>query len=224
MVAAAFVAVCAVFSPAPLLAQGDASVNLQVTDGETGAPLPGATVRVDGVVRAVSDTAGRVLILGLEPGRHLLDVTMLGRRPVAPEIEIAGGQALALEVVLETEDVPLPVVEASAPPGGATVNHGPRRYGGRWIGRDDLEHTTTNRLGELLIRLGALQPNGHLRQARCGPKVVADGIMLGDTELDIFPVQDVEAVEIFSIGGVPPEYGGSLAGVCGVVAVWTRHK
>ena len=48
--------------------------------------------------------------------------------------------------------------------------------------------------------------------------------MLAETDLDIFPIQDVEAVEVFSIGGVPPEYGGSLAGVCGVVAVWTRYK
>jgi hypothetical protein len=224
MLAAAVVAACAVLSPAPALAQGDGSVDLQVTDGETGAPLAGATVRLDGVVRAVSDTTGRVFLFGLGPGRHLIDVAMLGRRAVSPEIEIAGGEALVLEVVLETEDVALPGVAASARRGGAPGIRGPRGRPGRRIGRDELARSTTTRLGELLIRLGALQPNGHLRQARCGPKVVADGILLGDTDLDIFPVQDVEAVEIFSIGAVPPEYGGTIAGVCGVVAVWTRHQ
>ena len=222
--AATLVAACAVLSSAPALAQGNASVDLQVTDGETGAPLAGATVRLDGVIRAVSDTTGRVVLLGLEPGRHLLDVAMLGRRAVSPEIEIARGESVVLEVVLESEAVVLPGVEASSRRRSASVIRAGRGRGGRRIGRNEIARSTATRLGELLIRLGALQPDGHLRQARCGPRVVADGIMLGDTDLDIFPVQDVEAVEIYSIGGVPPEFGGSLAGVCGVVAVWTRHQ
>jgi hypothetical protein len=224
MLAAVVVAICIALSPAAVLAQGDASVDLQVTDGETGGPLAGATVRLDGVVRAVSDTTGRVVLLGLEPGRHLIDVTMLGRHTVSPEIEIARGDALVLEVVLETEDVALPEVKASSRRRSASVIRAGRGRGGRHIGRNEIARSTTTRLGELLIRLGALQPNGHLRQARCAPRVVADGVVLGETDLDIFPVQDVEAVDVFSIGAVPPEYGGTLAGVCGVVAVSTRHQ
>ncbi|HEV7587521.1 MAG TPA: carboxypeptidase regulatory-like domain-containing protein [Longimicrobium sp.] len=216
-------AACAVLSRTPALAQGDASVDLQVTDGETGAPLAGATVRVDGVVRAVSDTTGRVVLVGLERGRHLLDVAMLGRRTVSPEVEIAGGEALILEVVLETEALEMPEMVVSAERGGASAVRG-RGRGGRRIGRDEIARSGATRLGELLVRVGALQPDGRVRQARCGPRVVADEIVLGETDLDIFPVQDVEAVEVFSIGAVPPEYGGTLAGVCGVVAVWTRHQ
>jgi hypothetical protein len=210
---------------APALAQGgDASIDVQVTDGGTGAPLRGATVRLDGVMRAVSDTLGRVFLSGLEPGRHQLDVVMVGRRAVSPEIEIAGGEVLSLEVVLDEEAVVLPPVEASA---GRDTNAAARavRYRGvgRYIGRDDIARSRVRRLSELLVQLGVLQPNGRLRQTSCVPRLVADGLVLGETSIDIFPVQDLEAVQVFT-SDVPPEFAGGSAGVCGVIALWTRHK
>jgi hypothetical protein len=215
-----------VLAHAPALAQGgDAAVNVQVTDGDTGAPLPGATVRLNGVTRAVSDTAGRVFLTGLEPGRHQLDVTMLGRRTVSPEIEIVGGEVLSLEVVLVEEAVVLPEMEVSAV--RDTASRAPvvrRRGGGRYLGRDMIARFRSRRLSELLVIVGALRPNGRMRHAQCAPRLIADGIVLGDTNLDIIPVQDLEAIQVFSNGDVPPEFGGTTAGTCGVVAVWTRHK
>ena len=224
MLAAALLA-AAVLSHAPAFAQAYASVTLQVTDGETGEPLPGAIIRLDGVVRAVSDTTGYVLLDGLEPGRHQLDVAMLGRRTVSPEIEVVSGQVLNLEVVLDPEavDVP-PVVVVGTPDGAAGVRGNRGRGGGRYFSREQIARMRIRRLSQLLVRINALQPNGRGRQAQCVPRVVADGIMLGETSLDIFPVQDVEAVVVFSNGDMPPEFGGTSAGVCGLVAVWTRHK
>ncbi|HKP76991.1 MAG TPA: carboxypeptidase regulatory-like domain-containing protein, partial [Longimicrobiaceae bacterium] len=198
------------------------AVDLQVTDGDTGAPLAGATVRLDGVPRAVSDTLGHVLIAGLTPGRHLMDVMMLGRRPVSPEIEVAGGEVLALEVVLDYDAVQLDPVEVTAPrrhAGGGAAYRG----SGRWFGRDEILGTGARKLSELLVIVGAIQPNGRMRQARCAPRIIADGILISGGNLDLFPVQDIEAVQVFTNGSVPPEYGGTMSG-CGVVVVWTRHK
>jgi len=213
------------FAHAPARAQGagDASVDVQVTDAETGAPLAGATVQLDGVPRALSDSTGRIVIRGLGPGRHLLEVFMVGRRAVTPEIEIAGGEVLSLEVVLEPEAVHLPEVEVISVRGGTAEARAVRRGGGRYLGRAEIARSGARRLSELLIRIGALQPNGHLRQARCAPKLVADGVLITGADIDIFPIQDLDAVEIYSIGVVPPEFGGSVAGNCGIVAVWTRH-
>jgi hypothetical protein len=80
------------------------------------------------------------------------------------------------------------------------------------------------RLSQLLVRIGAMQPNRRGQQVSCVPRLVADGIMLGETSVDIIPVQDVEAVEVFSNGDMPAEFGGTSAGACGLIAVWTRHK
>src|SRR3712207_6951264 len=52
---------------------------------------------LDGVFRAVSDSAGRVLLSGLSAGRHKLDVVMLGRRLVSPEVELVDGERLRSE-------------------------------------------------------------------------------------------------------------------------------
>jgi hypothetical protein len=213
-----------VLCPAPARAQGDAALDVQVTDGETGGPLAGATVRLDGVMRAVSDTAGRAFLYGLAPGHHQLDVAMVGRRVVSPMIEIAGGEVLNLEVVLDADAVPLPRIDVPPPPPeGGSGMHPRKRGAGRFIGRDEIVRSRVTQLSELLVRIGALQPNGRLRQSHCDPRIVADGIVLSGSTIDIIPVQDLEAVQVYN-GDVPVEFGGSVGGVCGVIAVWTRHK
>jgi len=220
---AALVAAACLLAPGRGVAQdGDAVVDLQVTDGETGEPLPGAMVKLDGVPRAVSDTLGRVLLSGLAPGRHLMDVLMVGRRPVSPEIEIIGGETLALEVVLDPESVMLDPVEVTGTRhqgGGGSAYHG----AGRYFDRDAILRTGARKLSELLVMVGVLQPNGTMRQPYCRPRVYADGILITGGSIDVFPVQDVEGIQVFSNGTAPPEFGGTAAG-CGVVAVFTRHK
>src|SRR6185436_5473544 len=89
---AAAVLAAAAALPCRAQAAGTAAVELRVTASETGEPLAGADIRVDGVSRAVSDSAGRAVLSGLEPGRHRLDVSISLRRPFSQEMEVAGGQ------------------------------------------------------------------------------------------------------------------------------------
>lgn len=218
-----------VLAPAAAFAQGagvGATIELLVTDGETGEPLPGAKVQVDGVIRATSDSTGHVLLAGLEPGKHVLDIMMVGRRVVSPEVDVIAGETLSLEVLLDPESVELPPLDVPIRPGTGPGTGGRPgiRGSGRWIGRDEIVRSGARRLTELLVMVGAMQPDGRVREARCGPLVVADGIVLHGSTIDIFPVQDLEAVQVFANGNIPPEFGGTAAGTCGVVAVWTRHK
>jgi hypothetical protein len=210
---------------APALAQGGATVELRVIDKETGAPLAGAAVRLNGVRRAVSDTTGYALLAGLEPGRHELEVVMVGRRTDSLVVQLAARDVLPLEVMLEMKPVVLPELGVVAPPRPPPGAREPRRWGGgRYYDRALIERMRIRRLSQLLVRIGAMQSNRRGQQASCVPRLVADGIVLGETSVDIIPVQDVEAVEVFSNGDMPPEFGGTTAGVCGLVAVWTRHK
>jgi hypothetical protein len=211
------------FAHAPALAQGGASVELRVTNSETGAPLAGARVHVNGVTRAVSDTTGHAFLAGLEPGRHAMVVSMFGHRTDSLEIVIAGSEVMTLEVALVTEPIVLPQLPILARPRPAKGAREPRRFGGgRYYDRALIERMRIRRLSQLLVRIG--MPPYRQGQQPCVPRLVADGIMLGETSVDIFPIQDVEAVEVFSNGDMPPEFGGTVAGVCGLIAVWTRHK
>jgi hypothetical protein len=224
MLAGLVLAAAALAHP-PALAQGHASVELRVVEKETGAPLAGATVRLNGVRRAWSDTTGYALLAGLEPGRHQLEVEMVGRRTDSLVVHVAAGAVVPLEVMLEIEPVVLPTVGVIAPPRRPQGMPGPRRWGGgRYYDRPLIERMRIRRLSQLLVRIGAMQPSRRGQQVPCVPRLVVDGIMLGETSVDIIPVQDVEVVEVFSNGDMPPQFGGTSAGVCGLVAVWTRHK
>lgn len=102
--------------------QRSAAIDLRVVDGETGAPLAGASVRLDGVSAGVSDQRGSLFLPMVPAGTHRVEVGMLGRHTAAPEVDLAPGHALKLEVVLEPNVVPLPpmavIARSRAPRGG----------------------------------------------------------------------------------------------------------
>jgi hypothetical protein len=201
-------------------AQARASIDLLVSDGESGAPLAGASVRVDGVAQAVSDSAGKVWLTMLLPGRHRLEVMMVGRQPVAPDLELLEGQLLNLEVVLDPLAVALDPVDVRV--SRATAVSPAQRSGagrGRRLGRRELERYGPIGLGELLARLMREEHGG----TRCIPQVIADGIVLAAGSVNSLPVQDLEAVEVYTVANTPPEFSGTRNFSCGMVGVWTRH-
>ncbi|HEU4559577.1 MAG TPA: carboxypeptidase regulatory-like domain-containing protein [Longimicrobium sp.] len=112
--------------PAHAQQRAPAAIDLRVIDGETGAPLSGASVRLDGVSAGVSDARGTLRLPLVPAGTHRVEVAMLGRHTAAPEVDLAPGYALSLEVVLEPNVVPLPPVEviarSRAPRGGVEGN------------------------------------------------------------------------------------------------------
>jgi len=224
LAAAALAAAAAL--PCRAQAAGRAAVELRVIAGKTGEPLAGASIRMDGVPRGVSDSAGRAVLSDLEPGRHLLDVSMPLRERHSAVVEVFGGQVLSLDVELPSVTVALPPVMVGPLPGwdapGAQGRPGYRGIG-RYFGREHIMRSGARRVSELLVMEGVLQSNGRMRGANCEPRLVADRQGISGT-IDFFPVQDLEAVQVFSNGDVPPEFGGTSAGTCGVVAVWTRHK
>jgi hypothetical protein len=214
---------------AQAVAAGSSSVDLLVSDGETGLPLQGAVVRVDGVVRAVSDSLGHALVSALDAGRHQLEVRMVGRGAVSPELFLAAGQPLALEVVLDPEPVALPDVSVTAaPPRAPMVTR--LRGGGFHVAGPDIRRSGVRSVSELIamfvsshthVSVSPLSDSrGRVSFRTCAPALYIDRVAVQNTGYDVVPVQDLDSVDIYT-GVVPAEYGGTAA-MCGVIVLHTR--
>jgi hypothetical protein len=244
----ALLAAVLLLAAAPARAQSGGAVELVVTDPETGAPLPGASVRVDGDPAGVSDSGGRVRLEGLSAGAHFIEVEMVGRHSMQPQVEVSPGQTLELEVLLGAADVRLPEVQVEAQPDEGPGNAISRAFArtrgtGMLISRGQIERSRARRLSELLGKVpgvrvvygsgGAvatmqgsggpdpISSGGSIGQ-RCVAQVYMDGVQLRSPSLDIVAIQDLDAVEVY-LHVVPAEYSGSNAG-CGVIVLHTRTQ
>lgn len=101
--------------PHPLGAQeGSASVHGTVRAAESGEPIQNAVVILDGEAQAaLTDSAGSFMLARLDPGRHLLEVSHLGRRSKQVTVDLAAGQAVEVSLSVEIEPVELPGLEVS---------------------------------------------------------------------------------------------------------------
>jgi hypothetical protein len=55
----------------------------------------------------------------------------------------------------------------------------------------------------------------------CTLAVFLDGMRLGDTDLDLFPMDAIEAIEVYQGIETPPQYAVTP---CGAVLLWTRQS
>jgi iron complex outermembrane recepter protein len=91
-----------------------------VVRADDGTPLPHAQVSVITTGRGtLTDREGRFTLRDLAPGRHRVEVTMVGYRPAVREVEVPGrGPAVTLEVTLVSTPLSIPGVQVTATPGG----------------------------------------------------------------------------------------------------------
>jgi len=238
---AAVVAAALLLGARPAAAQTRGTVELVVTDSETDAPLAGARVRVMGDAPSQSLEQYRLQIHELDAGSHVLMVEMLGHRPLEPKVELAPGQVLELEVVLDSDAIPMPEITARAEPvadGGNAVSRAMtrRRGTGIFISREQIRRSHAARISDLLGKVpgvrvvygsggavasvpgGQSGPLGH----HCIAQVYLDGVRLDTPAVNIVAVQELESVEVY-LRVVPPEYNPGDAG-CGVIVLTTRTQ
>ena len=120
-----------------------------VTDAETRAALPGATVSLQGTGRgAVSGPDGRFEIARLAPGAYTLRLSFVGYRPLAREVTLAAGEALELRLALAPEAAGLGVVTVE---GRATSLVGVARAASEGVvGQAEIAPRPMLRVGEVL--------------------------------------------------------------------------
>jgi hypothetical protein len=91
-----------------IVGTGTGGVAGRVIAWESGDPLPGAQVHLEGTgLQALTDPVGRFALEGAPLGRHVLEVNFLGRGGAADTVQIRPDRGLQVEVRLPLEAVEL---------------------------------------------------------------------------------------------------------------------
>ena len=229
--------------------EGGGIVLVGVADGQTGAPIANADVRLTSAERnARTDWLGRAQFSGLRRGGHHIAVRALGYEPLSVVVDVRDGARDTLEAVLFLER---PSVKLDAV---SIVGKGPRdvpvrlrevearrRLGfGQYITAQELEGEWSQSLADVLsvrfaglrrttdsmgrARLYSTRSTALMRDAhpnRCPIDVFFDGMHASDGDVDLPMTPAVAAVEYYTKTAAPPQY--RRAGqACGVLLVWFK--
>jgi len=98
----------------PAAAQQAGSIEGSAVSRESGAPLAGVSVRLDGAPAAVTDAAGRFRISPVAPGARTLVATRLGLESVTRAVTVGAGAMARVEMRIGEEAAILPSLVVSA--------------------------------------------------------------------------------------------------------------
>ncbi|MES3631058.1 MAG: TonB-dependent receptor [Longimonas sp.] len=87
-------------APGLVFAQ-DGTITGTVTDGETGEPLPGATVQIPETGDGAATDANGEYTLSVAEGTYTLSATFVGYSPVERDVEVVAGETVTVDITLE---------------------------------------------------------------------------------------------------------------------------
>lgn len=156
-----FLLTITLFFPAALLAQGKGSISGKITDKETGAPLIGVTILLNGTSQgAISDVQGNYLIRNIQEGIHSLTFKYLGYDTKnISDIKVASGTASALDIQLnESGSQTLNEVVVTAAYNQASINalYSKRKNSGVFtdgISAEQISRSPDGNTGDVLKRI-----------------------------------------------------------------------
>jgi hypothetical protein len=227
-----------VWLPQPASGQNTATLSGHVVTASTGEPLLGVQVIVTGTrFWTLSNATGQFRLVGLPPGRHVVEVKHSERAPLAFPLLFEPGKTVELSVRMETGSVPLPelVVEGRGEPHSKMTSFFQRKSAGQgyFVTRDEIEKRAPRILTDMLrvvpgLRItcdfGKCQAQSFQESRRLGAcpiQYYLDGLpFLGD--IDEMTPDQVEGIEIYrGSASIPPEFNRGTA-FCGVIAIWSR--
>lgn len=229
------------------LAGQTGSVTGRVTDASTMRPLEGAQVSITALrVGSLAGTNGRFLLPAVPAGTHTLEIRYIGYRPVTRQITVTAGQALAVDVPLETQAIALDELVVT---GTGVVTE--RRQLGATVasvtGEQMDKMPISNVSSSLMGRVSGFAPAGPsefgsapLMTIRGGvsltqrnqPLVYIDGVRVDNTfnfvgnaragqSLDHLNPRDVERVEVIKGAAAATLYGTEAS--AGVIQIITKR-
>lgn len=195
-----------------------------VSDGESGAPLRGASVRTStGQQATVTGVRGNFALNDLAPGVHLVEFAQLGYATRTDTIAVQPGRVTNARVSLSADPVGLDPIEITVERREITLqdagfyNRAAEGFGG-FIDREEIKNRRPSEMSDVFSRLPGVElfadPDNPLekyivlrggRQAsfapgpymRCFPRVVLDGLVInrgGDEPAQLDRLLDPAAV------------------------------
>ena len=221
-----------------------------LSDRESGAPLAGARVQLDGGQGGtLTDGRGRFMMEELAAGWHVIGFSQFGYATRSDSIEVIRGRVTNVQASLSVDPVQLAplevVVERREVALQKTGFYERQSEGfGEFIDREDIEFRSPSEMTDMfqgipgvLVAASGIDQTIVLRSGRigdlegnyCYPRVYLDDILVhrgGDEPAGIDHLLTpgvVAGVEIYpSTAGMPAQYSSTGAS-CGVILIWTRR-
>lgn len=243
MASVAAVVVC--LSAPSIAAQTAQAVLAGIVRDENGGALPMVRLSAkSGTRMAITDSAGRFVMRGLEAGRAEFVIRRLGYEPGEFSVTLEAGATFTLDVTMAQAPVKIAGMESRVGLGPQTAlavfeRHRDARSGGAFIERADIEQRHPHRLSDIVRSLPGVDMHANnatgeyeVRMARsgsgyghdCPVEFWLDGSRAPGLNIDDIRPGDVEAMEIYKgAATLPPEFNGARGtAACGTIAIWTR--
>jgi iron complex outermembrane receptor protein len=205
----------------------------RVVDGDTGEPLPGANLFLEGtVLGAAADRQGRFRIRRVPSGRHILVASMIGYKTERLSIEVRAGEATSLQIILRQSPIdfdPIVVTASKRSQRLGTISSSVSILSG-----EEIQARNRFRLDDALAEVPGVNfmeetinvrgSSGYSRGIGSRVSVLVDGIPVNSVDMDgtnwdILPILAIERVEVVK-GALSALYGSDATG--GVVNLITQ--
>jgi len=208
-----------IFLGSLVLAQQSGKISGTVTDAETGEPLPGANILVEGTTYGASaDAQGQYNILQVPPGTYTVSASYIGYSELRKnQVQITGGLTTRLNFALESSAIEGQVVEVTVqrPLVEPTATNAVRT-----MTREEFQNLATRNAATFYgIQSGVTVQDGqvHIRGSRSDETgymlegTSTKSLVGADNVVNVIP-EALEQVQVLA-GGYAADQGGSNAGI-----------
>ena len=181
---------------------------------------------------ATTDSRGRFEIRDISAGAIGMEMRRIGYQPRTDTLLSFPGTTLEVEIAMSEQAIQLDPITVTARPVFLEASGFFRRANqgsGSQFTRAEIQRIAPIFLSRLFTRVpGVRADRGRMgdvvitsnRGGGCELEIWLDGMRMPGFSIDTYPVDWVEAVEVFHGVGVPSEFFSR----CGVVLIWTRMR
>ena len=193
--------------------------------------------------RTLTNAQGNFMLRGVAPGLLSVRFSSLGHVPRTATVMLHPETTVEVDVTMQIEPIQLEAVEVSVRSRNLEQSGFYERAEagrGTHLRPSDLDRLSPvlvsdalrGRVPGIRVEQDPLNNTSRLISRRsfsvtggeCALPVYLDGLLIGASDLDLFPPEMIEAIEVYQGIETPIQYGGGLGQeACGVVLLWTKR-